>query len=120
MEETSIGPLETSLRLLQAQQLARRGRLREAMAVVAPGGLPPAEPELLHALAALATGAGDYRMALPLWRLLAERDPDNAYARRMVAAIELWRARPPWMPWFWPAALTLGALVLVGLLLWLI
>ena len=120
MAESSIGPLETSLRLLQAQQLAGRGGLREAMAVVALGGLPPAEPELLHALAALATGAGDYRMALPLWRLLVERDPENAYARRMVAAIELWQARPPWMQWFWPAAITAGVAALAGVLLWLI
>ena len=120
MTEHGTGSLEISLQLLQVQQLARRGRLREALAVLAPNGVPPEAPELLQAMAALATGAGDYRRALPLWRLLLERDPENNYARRMIAAIELWQARPPWMPWFWPAALTLGALALVGLLLWLV
>ncbi len=117
MADPGLESLDTSLRLLQAQQLARRGRLREAMAVVAPGGLPPADPVLLQALAALATGAGEYRTALPLWRLLLEREPGHAYARRMVAAIELWQARPPWMRWFWPLAAVLGGLVLVGGLL---
>ena len=117
MADPGFESLETSLRLLHAQQLARRGRLREAMAVVAPGGLPPADPVLLHAFAALVTGAGDYRAALPLWRLLLEREPGHAYARRMVAAIELWLARPPWMRWFWPLVAAAGGLVLVGGLL---
>ena len=117
MADLGLESLETTLRLLQAQQLARRGKLREAMAVVTPGGLPPTDPALLQALAALATGAGDYRTALPLWRLLLEREPGHAYARRMVAAIELWQARPAWMPWLWPVAATLGGVLVVGGLL---
>ena len=64
MADTGIEALETSLRLLQVQQLARRGRLREAIEVVAPGGVPPADPLLLQTFAALVTGAGNYRMAL--------------------------------------------------------
>lgn len=117
MGETGIESLETTLRLLQAQQLARRGRLREAMAVLAPGGIPTGDPLTLHALAALATGAGDYRTALPLWRTLLEREPEHREARRMIHAIELWLARPPWIRWVWPAVITVVAAVLVVVLL---
>lgn len=117
MAEAGIETLETALRLLQAQQLARRGRLREAMAVVAPGGVPPADDTSLQTFAALATGAGDYRTALPLWRLLLEREPGHREARRMIEAIELWLARPLWMRWVGIAAAVLGALVVVGVLL---
>jgi hypothetical protein len=117
MAESDIESLETTLRLLQALGFARRGRLREAQAVIAPGGTPPADSLSLHALAALTTGAGDYRMALPLWRLLLEREPDHAEARRMIAAIELWQARPPWMKWVWPlVGSVLGVVLLVVLL----
>lgn len=117
MADTGIESLETTLRLLQAQQLARRGRLREAMAVLAPGGIPTDDPVMLHALAALATGAGDYRTALPLWRTLLERDPANRDARRMINAIELWLARPPWLKWFWPAVISVVAVVLTVVVL---
>ena len=67
MADTGIDALETTLRLLQVQQLARRGKLREAIEAVAPGGVPPSDPLLLQTFAALVTGAGNYRMALPLW-----------------------------------------------------
>lgn len=93
--------LETTLRLLRAQQLARRGRVREAMTALAPGGVAP-DPLSLQAMAALATAVGDYRMALPLWRQLLERDPANAEARRMIYLIEVWQRRPQWMRWVWP------------------
>ncbi len=116
MAEPEIESLETALRLLQAQQLARRGRLREAMGVLAPGGVPPADNVNLQAYAALATGAGDYRTALPLWRALLERDPGHREARRMIAGIELWQRRPVWMKWFWPALACIGGLVLVAVL----
>ncbi len=118
MAATDLEPLETTLRLLQAQQLARRGRLREAMNVLAPAGTPPGESVLLQAMAALATGAGDYRKALPLWRLLLEREPGHAEARRMIYVIELWQARPAWMRWFWPAVGAVAGIgVVVALLL---
>lgn len=118
MAETVIESLETSLRLLQALALARRGRLREAMAVVAPGGVPPDDLLSLQAMAALATGAGDYRTALPLWQLILVREPDNREAARMIRAIELWQARPPWMQWIWGiVAGVVGVLLLVVLLL---
>jgi hypothetical protein len=119
MADSGIESLETSLVLLRAQQLARRGRLREAMGVLAPGGIPPADPLLLQAFAALATGAGDYRTALPLWRELYQRDPANAEARRMIYVIELWSRRAPWMQWFWPATI-LGAIALVAAVLLLV
>jgi len=121
MAESEIESLETTLRLVQALGYARRGRLREAQAVIAPGGTPPADPLSLQALAALTTGAGDLRMALPLWRLLLERDPGHVEARRMIAAIELWQARPPWMRWLWPmVGGVLGVVLLVVLLLTLV
>lgn len=118
MAEPSIEFLETTLRLQQALNLARRGRLREAQAEVAPGGVPPDDLLSLQALAALATFAGDYRKALPLWKLIQVREPDHAEAARMVAAIELWQARPSWIRWVWPAVGAVGGVVvLVGLLL---
>lgn len=117
MAEAGLESLDTTLRLMQVQQLARRGRLREALAVVAPGGLPPGDNTCLQAFAALTTGAGDYRAALPLWRLLLERDPNNREALRMIATIELWQARPGWMQWFWPVVAAIGGIALVGLLL---
>lgn len=117
MAEPELESLETVLRQLQAQQLARRGRLREAMAVLAPGGVPPADNTNLQAYAALATGAGDHRTALPLWRLLLERDPQSREARRMIAAIELWQQRPAWMKWIWPLVGVVGGATLVVVLL---
>lgn len=120
MADTGIEALETTLRLLQVQQLARRGKLREAIETVAPGGVPPADPLLLQTYAALVTGAGNYRMALPLWQQLLEHDPENREARRMIYSIQLWAARPPWMQWFWPAAGCAGAVVLLVVLLLLV
>jgi len=117
MSTPSTESLETALRLVQALHLARRGRLRDAQAAVAPEGAPPANPTELHALAALLTGQGDYLRALPLWRLLRERDAFNDEAARMIAAIELWQARPPWMKYVIPAAgALLGVALLIGLL----
>ena len=117
MAEPSIEFLETTLRLQQALNLARRGRLREAMAVVAPGGVPPDDLLSLQAMAALLTSAGDYRTALPLWQLILMREPSHADAARMVRAIELWRARPQWMQWiWWIVGSVVGAVLLVVLL----
>jgi len=113
MSTPSTEALAISLRLTQALHLARRGRSREAQAVLTPDGAPPANPTELQALAALATGQGDYRRALPLWRLLRQRDPANREAQRLIDAIELWQARPPWMKFVLPAA---GALLGVALL----
>ncbi|MFT3829233.1 MAG: hypothetical protein QM691_05940 [Opitutaceae bacterium] len=120
MADAGTENLEVSLVLLRAQQLARRGRLREAMAVLAPGGVPPATPLLLQAYAALATGAGDYRTALPVWRQLYQQDPANAEARRMIYVIELWSRRAPWMQWFWPAVITAGVALVAAVLLLLL
>lgn len=120
MSAPDLAPLETTLRLLQAQQLVRRGRLREALAALAPGGTPPGDSTLLHALAAIITRAGDYRQALALWRLLLEREPGHAEAIRMVHVIELWQRRPSWMRWFWPIVATVGGVAVVGGLLLLV
>jgi hypothetical protein len=117
MSTPSIESLETSLRLVQALHLARRGRMREAEGIVAPGGTPPLNPVELQALAALATGQGDYRRALPLWRLLRQRDAFNDEAKRMIDAIELWQARPAWMKFIVPGIAVLLGLVLLVVLL---
>lgn len=118
MAESSIELLDITLRLQQALNLARRGRLREAMAVVAPGGVPPDDLLSLQAMAALATFGGDYRTALPLWKLILVREPSHADAARMVRVIELWQARPQWMKWFWWfVGSVFGAVLLVVLLM---
>ena len=112
--------IETTLRLTQALNLARRGRLRDAEAAITGGGGVPQDAVALHALAALATAGGDLRRALQLWRLLLQRDPAHRDARRMIAAIELWLARPPWMvfvPWLAGAGFLV---VFVVILLWVI
>jgi len=49
MSTPSTESLETALRLVQALHLARRGRLRDAQAAVAPEGAPPANPTELRA-----------------------------------------------------------------------
>jgi hypothetical protein len=102
---------------MQALCLARRGRFREAQEEVAPGGNPPADLLSLQALAALATFAGDYRRALPLWRQIRVLEPENVEALRMVRAIELWQARPAWMKWLWPMLGGAVGLVLLVVLL---
>ena len=117
MPAPEIEAIETTLRLNQALQLARRGRLREAESIVVPGGGAPRTPLELHALAALATGAGDYNRALPIWRQLAQAEPGHAEARRMIAAIELWQIRPSWYGFLLPGAGVLGLIVLVVVLL---
>lgn len=118
MAEPSIELLETTLRLQQALNLARRGRLREAMAAVAPGGVPPDDLLSLQAMAALATFGGDYRTALPLWKLILVREPSHVDAARMIRAIELWQARPVWMQWvWWIVGSVFAAALLVVLLL---
>ena len=117
MPAPEIESIETTLRLNQALQLARRGKLREAEAVVVPGGGAPRTALEVQALAALATGAGDYNRALPLWRLLLQHDSGQAEARRMIAAIELWQARPSWYAFLLPGAGVLGLILLVVILL---
>ena len=117
MADAAIDTLETTLRLLQALSLARRGLLLEAQAVVAPGGYPPGDRESLQAMAALATCEGDYGRALPLWRLLRTREPEHAEAARMIRSIELWQARPPWMKWIWPMVGIAVAVVVFVILL---
>jgi Flp pilus assembly protein TadD len=109
--------LETTLRLLQVQQLLRAGKGRDALAMLAPSGVAPADPILLHAYAALVTSTGDYWQALALWRKLAEIAPSNPESWRMIAAIELWLRRPVWVRWFWPAATMAAALLAVLLVL---
>jgi hypothetical protein len=85
-----------SLRLSRALGFARTGKLREAQQLLASAGTLPESAVELHALAALATGEGDFSRALRLWRLLLQREPGHAEAKRMIDVIELWLSRPSW------------------------
>jgi hypothetical protein len=112
--------IATTLRLSKALGLARQGRLREAQQLLAADGTLPESALELHALAALATGDGDYGRAQRLWRLLLQREPGHAEAKRMIDAIELWVMRPAWCRYI-PAGVAVLSLVLVfGFLAWMI
>ena len=112
MSAPEIESISNTLRLTQALNLARRGRLREAQSVISPGGGVPPDPVALQALAALATAEGDFRRAVQLWRAVLQREPANPDARRLIPAIELWLLRPAWMSYVPLAAGALGFVVL--------
>ena len=112
MAENQGESIATTLRLSKAQGLSRQGRLREAQQLLAADGTLPESPLELHALAALATGDGDYGRAQRLWRLLLQREPGHAEAKRMIDAIELWVMRPAWCRYI-PAAVAALSLALV-------
>jgi hypothetical protein len=104
--------------MAKALALARRGKLREAQTALGGDRTIPEEPLALEALAALATGEGDYVRARKLWELLRQRVPGHPEANRLISAIDLWQSRPIWMryvPW---AAGVVCVLILVVLLLW--
>jgi hypothetical protein len=115
MAEPLQASIAASLRLSQALGLARRGRLREAQQLLAAEGTLPEDQLELHALAALATGEGDYSRALRLWRLLLQRQPGHAEAKHMIDCIELWLSRPPWFKYIPVGLIALGVGVLVSL-----
>jgi hypothetical protein len=120
MAENQGESIATTLRLSKALGLARQGRMREAQQMLAADGTLPENPLELHALAALATGDGDYGRAQRLWRLLLQREPGHAEAKRMIDAIELWVTRPSWCRYI-PAGLTVLGLGLVfAFLAWMI
>jgi anti-sigma-K factor RskA len=104
--------IATTLRLSKALGLARQGRLREAQQLLAAEGTLPESIIELNALAALATSEGDYSRAQRLWRLLLQREPGHAEAKRMIDSIELWLSRPSWCR-FIPAAVTVAVLAVV-------
>jgi hypothetical protein len=104
--------IATTLRLSKALGLARQGKLREAQQLFAAEGTLPGNSLELHALAALATGEGDYTRAQRLWRLLLQREPGHAEAKRMIDSIELWLSRPAWFQ-FIPVGLVVFSLGLV-------
>jgi hypothetical protein len=114
MNESPQAPILTSLRLLKAMTLARHGQMRAAEALLGAEGSPPENPVELHALAALVTSEGDYPRALRLWRLLLDREPRHAEARRMIAAIELWLSRPLWVRYVPAGMLALLAVIVVA------
>jgi len=113
-------PIAIALRLSKALGLARRGMLREAQQLLAAEGTLPENALELHALAALATGEGDYNRAQRLWRLLLQREPGHAEAKRMIDSIELWLSRPAWCR-FIPVGLGVVALVaVIALVSWML
>ena len=101
--------IATTLRLSKALGLARQGKLREAQQMFAAEGTLPDNSLELHALAALATSEGDYTRAQRLWRLLLQREPGHAEAKRMIDSIELWLSRPAWFQ-FIPTGLVVTGL----------
>jgi hypothetical protein len=112
MADITGEPIATTLRLSKALGLARQGKLREAQQMLASEGTLPENALELHALAALATGEGDYTRAMRLWRLLLQREPGHAEAKRMIDSIELWLSRPAWFQ-FLPIFVALMALGIV-------
>lgn len=116
MAESTEAPISASLRLMKALSLARHGKLRAAQTILAAAGTLPDNAVELHALAALVTSEGDYPRALRLWRLLLQREPAHAEARRMIASIELWLSRPPWFRFIPAGAAVLLIVVLVSIL----
>jgi hypothetical protein len=111
--------IATTLRLSKALGLARQGRLREAQQLLAADGTLPENPLELHALAALATGDGDYGRAQRLWRLLLQREPGHAEAKRMIDAIELWVMRPSWCRYAPAGAAVLSLTLVFVFLAWM-
>ena len=112
MDGSPEASISTSLRLMKALSLARRGKTRAAQSVLAADGRLPEDPVELHALAALVTSEGDYPRAVRLWRMLLDREPGHREAQRMIAAIELWLSRPPWVRY-----VPIGAAVLLVVIL---
>jgi hypothetical protein len=117
MDDSAEAPISASLRLMKALRLARHGKLRAAQTSLAAAGTLPENPVELHALAALVTSEGDYPRALRLWRLLLQREPGHAEARRMIASIELWLSRPAWFRFIPAGAFVLLMVILVSILL---
>ncbi len=118
MPAASAPALTATLRLTQALQLARQGKLSAAQQILCPTGAEPETAVELQALAALVTLAGDYPRALALWQRLQTQEPQHAEAARMIACIELWQSRPAWyryIPW---ALGGLAAVLVLGLVLW--
>ncbi len=114
MNGSPEAPILTCLRLLKALDLSRRGKMRAAQSLLVAEETAPENLVELHALAALVTREGDYPRALRLWRMLLERDPRHAEAGRMIASIELWQSRPPWVRYV-PAGAAALAVVIIAL-----
>jgi hypothetical protein len=110
--------LSLSLHLVKALALARHGKIRDAELLLAAEGTVPEDSLALEAYAALVTTQGDYTRALRLWRLLLQREPAHAEARRMVDAIELWESRPAWFSFLPIGAAILAVVLIAGGLMW--
>lgn len=105
---------------MKALGLARQGKLDSAQQLLAPADHLPESAIELHALAALVTHGGDYERALRLWRLLLQKDPGHAEARRMIPMIELWLSRPDWFRYLPGAAMVAGILAVGAVFYWAI
>ncbi len=116
MDGSPESSIATSLRLMKALSLARQGKGREAQVLLSAEGELPENPVELHALAALVTQEGDYSRALRLWQLLLKRDPGNHEAQRMIASLELWLSRPPWVRYVPVGAVVLLVMIVIVVL----
>jgi hypothetical protein len=97
--ELRDGPVAMALVFERARTLARLGRYREAIEVVGTCSELQDSREGRELVAKIATLQGDHPRALELWQALADDNPADASARRMVEAIEVWKARPWWTSW---------------------
>jgi negative regulator of sigma E activity len=116
MNGSPATPILTCLRLLKALSLSRRGKMKAAQSLLVAEETAPENLIELHALAALVTTEGDYPRALRLWRLLLDHDPRHAEAKRMIASIELWTSRPPWVRYVPAGAVALIVVIVVAVL----
>ena len=107
--------IAVSLRVAQAMGLARRGKLKDAQALLSADRAIPEDTLSLEVLAALATAEGDYLRGLRLWEQLLLRNPEHTEARRMIDAIEVWLSRPTWAKYVPLGAATVAAVAVAGL-----
>ena len=119
MADTTGESIATTLRLSKALALARQGKLREAQQLFAAEGTLPESSLELHALAALATSEGDYTRAQRLWRLLLQREPGHAEAKRMIDSIELWLSRPAWFQFIPTGLVVTGLGLAIVFIVWM-
>jgi hypothetical protein len=118
MADVTGESIATTLRLSKALGLARQGKLREAQQLFAAEGTLPENSLELHALAALATGEGDYTRAQRLWRLLLHREPGHAEAKRMIDSIELWLSRPAFFQFIPAGLVAVGLGLVIAFIVW--
>lgn len=116
--ELRDGPVAVALVFERARTLARLGRYGDALEIVGTCSELHGSREGKELVAKIATLQGDHTRALELWQALADDNPADTSARRMVEAIEVWKARPWWTGWaLFGAAAFLVASTVVAIVL---